>query len=98
MAYLNEQERDALLQDLITMRFNQAKGKLRRMDPKARLVLHRTVESTGEWYTQYDLIGLGTRVILIENRAPLSRDTRKHEVAQYEMAKVIVEPLPENRT
>lgn len=98
MAYLNAQERDALLSELSRMDFNKAKARLRRMNHKAKLALFRNVQYTGEWITRYDLPGLGTRVTLVEDRVPSSGDPNRREQAKYELVKVIVEPLPENRT
>lgn len=98
MAYLNAQEREDLLKELSKMNFNRAKGKLRRMDPKAKLGIYRTVQITGEWITRYDLLGLGTRVTLIEDRAPLADDPKLRQKLDYQLVEVIVEPLPENRT
>ena len=95
MSFLNETEREKLLSELKSMSFNPAKRKLRHMDPKARLVLLRNVQQTGEWMTRYDLPTLGTRVTLIEDRDVSETEISK---AKYDMVKVIVEPLPGNRT
>jgi hypothetical protein len=95
MSFLNETEREKLLNELKSMAFNPAKRKLRHMDSKARLVLLRNVQQTGEWMTRYDLPTLGTRVTLIEDR-----DASETVIsnAKYDMVKVIVEPLSGNRT
>jgi hypothetical protein len=95
MSFLNETEREKLLNELKFMSFNPAKRKLRHMDPKARLVLLRNVQQTGEWITRYDLPTLGTRVTLIEDRDASETEISK---AKYDMVKVIVEPLQGNRT
>ena len=53
------QERDKLLDDLKEMKFNKAKYKLERIDPKGRLVYFRNVQSVGKWMTRFDLNSLG---------------------------------------
>lgn len=99
MAYLNEREREKLLDDLTKMTFAQAKRRLRRIDRQAKLVVYRNVQNTGQWMTQYDLIGKGTRVTLIEEErvGHVGSPDIRHQ-AEYEMTRVMVEPLPENRT
>lgn len=96
MTYLNEQQREKLLNDLKNLKFNQAKGKLRRMDPKARLVYLRNAQSTGRWMTRYDLEGLGTSVTLVEENQ-VKADNSKLE-SEWEMVEVVVEPLPDNHS
>lgn len=96
MAYLNEQERDKLLDELKDMKFNSAKGKLARMDPKGRLAYYRNVQMAGEWHTKYILEGLGTVVTLIEVNN--SANTEAHNKQYYEFINIIVEPTPSNRT
>lgn len=99
MAYLNESERDKLLHDLTKMNFNQARRKLRGMDQKGKLRIFRTVQNVNEWWTSYDLVGLGTSVTLIEQRVDKwegSPDDR--DQAKYELERVIVTPMPGNRT
>jgi hypothetical protein len=98
MAYLNKQEREALLNELVNMSFNRAKGKLRRMDPKGRLAFHRNVQSPTSYHTRFDLEGLGTRVTLIEREVDEPTKKEGRVAAKFELAEVIVEPLPGNRT
>lgn len=99
MAYLNEKERDNLLEELTRKTFMQAKRKLRRMDSKGRLAIYRNMQNTGEWMTRYDLVGLGTRVTLIEDRTEgYVGDPNSRDEAAYELVKVMVEPMPDNRT
>lgn len=96
MAYLNEQQRSQLRDDLKDLKFNQAKGKVRRMDAKARLVYIRNAQQVGRWLTRYDLEGLGTRVTLVEENRVVT-DTDKKLENEWQMVDVIVEPLPDNR-
>ncbi len=95
MAYLNEQQRSQLRDDLKKLKFNQAKGRVRRMDPKARLVYVRNAQQVGRWLTRYDLEGLGTRVTLIEENRVVNDDQKLEN--EWQMVDVIVEPLPDNR-
>lgn len=96
MAYLNEAERDQLLDELKTMNFKRATSKLRRMDPKGKLAIYRNNQQTGEWVTRYDLVGLGTRVTLIEDR--VIKKGERSDQNKYELARMVVEPMPGNRT
>ena len=95
MAYLNSGERQQLLDDLLGLKFNRAKGKLTRMDPKGRLVYFRNVQKPGEWHTRFVLEGLGAVVTLVElNHAANDLPRNKQ---RFEFVNVIVEPTPDNR-
>lgn len=96
MAYLNEQERDELLNQLKDMKFNRAKYKLARMDPKGRLAYYRNVQMSGEWHTKYILEGLGTIVTLVETN-DAENDKAKNK-QNYQFVNIIVEPTEGNRT
>jgi hypothetical protein len=98
MAFLNRQEREELRAQLERMTFNQAKGRLRRLDPKGRLAFYRNNQHTGRLLTRFDLEGLGTRVTLVEQAkdTPIPESARRK--AGYELIDIVVEPTPENRT
>lgn len=96
MAYLNEQDRDTLLDDLKSMDFNRAKGKLQRMDPKGRLAYYRNVQMAGESHTKYILEGLGTIVTLVEINHTQNTEARNNQ--NYEFVNIIVEPTAGNST
>jgi hypothetical protein len=104
MAYLNRQEREALLRDLTTMNFNKAKGKLRRMDPNVKLAFLRNAQASGEFHTRYILPGAGVIATLIETETEQQTATNKpgaapiRTKADFQMRQVIVEPTPENHT
>ncbi len=96
MAYLNEDERRALLDDLSRMRLWRAKFKLRLMDPKGRLLYLRNVQQAGEWHTKYVLESLGAQVTLVEiNQAENNQPRNKQK---FEFVNVIVEPTADNRS
>ena len=96
MAYLNEDERRALLADLSGMRLWRAKFKLRLMDPKGRLLYLRNVQQAGEWHTKYVLESLGAQVTLVEvNQAENNQPRNKQK---FEFVNVIVEPTADNRS
>lgn len=97
MAYLNANERKALLDELTGMSFWRAKWKLQHMDPKGRLALYRTVQNVNEWITRFDLNGLGTRVTLVESKTETDAKGNRQKV-DYAMVKVMVEPTPQNRS
>ncbi len=104
MAYLNQEEREKLLQELTKMSVSRARGKLRRMDPKVKLAYLRNMQQSGEYATRFDLFGLGTVVTLIERGSEEQTSTDKPGSAavrmksEFELSQVIVEPMPENRT
>jgi hypothetical protein len=95
MAYLNEQERLALVNELKEMSFNRAKGKVRSLDPKARLAFYRNAQRVGQWMTRYELPGLGTRVTLVESHRDVQKNAKIK--SEFELVEVIVEPTPDNR-
>jgi hypothetical protein len=97
MAYLNRQEREALLNELKDMKFNQAKGKLRRLDPKGRLAFIRNAQASGELHTRYELEGMGTRVTLVEE-GEVSGSGSTNLTPKFKLVEIIVEPTPDNRT
>lgn len=104
MAYLNRAEREKLLNDLKTMKFNRAKGKLRRIDPKGKIAYFRNAQEAGKLYTRFELYGLGTVVTLIESET----GTQTTDVAagaaavrlkpSFDLLEVVVDPMPENKT
>ncbi len=96
MAYLNAQERQALLDELVKMKFNQAKAKVRGLDHKNRLVFYRNSQGVGRWLTRYDLPTLGTRVTLVESHQ--DEDRQGKIKSEFELNEVTVEPLPGNKT
>jgi hypothetical protein len=105
MAYLNQQEREKLLQELVKLNnVPRARGKLRRMDPKVRLAYMRNMQQSGEYATRFDLFGLGTVVTLIERGTEEKTATDKAGAAavrfkpEFTLSEVIVEPMPENKT
>lgn len=97
MAYLTEEDRNKLKAELQDMPFNAASFKLKRMDPKGRLAFYRNSQRVGEWWTRYELVGLGTRVTLVEKHfdQPSEKDNRTN--AEFGLVDVIVEPTPDNR-
>lgn len=99
MAFLNTQERENLQNDLKGMKFNQAKGKVRGMDPKSRIVFLRNVQNVNQWITRYDLPTLGARVLLIEEKLDQADGRRAGWFREaFTLVDVKVEPMPENRT
>jgi len=92
MAFLNQQEREKLLDELKNKSFNRIKGRLRKIDPKGELAYYRNIQETGRWMTRYVLHGLGTQVTLVEKQSFGDKNRN-----QYELVEIIVEPLPGNR-
>ena len=104
MAYLNRDEREKLMNELIKMKAPRARGKLRRMDPKVKLAFLRNAQEAGEYWTRYDLVGLGTIVTLVERAEEEQTFSDREGSApirlskEYTLSEVKVEPMPENKT
>lgn len=98
MAYLNEEQRRSLKEELEGMTFNQAKFRLRTMDRLVRLVYYRNSMQPRTLHTRYELAGLGTRVTLVETHdtRPMQEESKAVR-SVFELAEVIVEPTPDNR-
>ena len=96
MAFLNQAERQSLLDELSGMRLWRAKFKLRLMDPKCRLAYLRNVQRAGEWHTKYVLETLGTAVTLVEVNHAANDQPRNQQ--KFEFVRVLVEPTASNTT
>ncbi len=96
MAYLNEQQRQELVNNLKNVKFMQAKGKIRRMDEESRLVFWRNAQSVGRLITRYNLPTLGTRVTLVEGVDEIAQGGKLK--ADYTLIEIVAEPLPGNNT
>jgi hypothetical protein len=96
VAYLNQQGREDLVNELKQYKFMQAKGRARRKDPESRLVFWRNAQGVGRLLTRYDLPTLGTRVTLVEGVD--EKDQGGKIKADYQLVEVIAEPLPGNNT
>ena len=93
MAYLNQSERESLLEDIKNKTFQQIRGVMNRRDPKARLAYFRNVQQVGKWMTRYVLEGLGTQVTIVETPELNDRTDR----TKYKIQEIIVEPTADNR-
>lgn len=100
MAYLNEQERDNLLNELKNMTFDGANWKLRLMlkGKPGRMAYYRNAQQTGRWLTRYEMTGLGTRVTLVEKHTDGEDKQANRTRSKFEFVEVIVEPTPDNRS
>ncbi len=97
MAYLNTEEREALLHELSEMPFKRVMGRLHRIDPKGRMSYFRNAQRSGFLETRFILEGLGTKVVIVEkhDREP-AKDGEVYN-SKYEMVEIAIEPLPDNR-
>lgn len=98
MAYLNAQQRDQLRDELKTMKLGRAKGKVKGMDRKSRLVLYRNMQRVGEFTTTYELPTLGVKVSMIEADTlgeSVSKGTANKKT--YDLLDVLVNPTPDNK-
>jgi hypothetical protein len=92
MTPYTEQQRQQLLHELVKMKFNKAKAKVRGLDPAGRLVYYRNSQGVGRWMTRFDLPTLGTRVTLVESHQDAQHGEKIK--SEFELSEVIVEALP----
>jgi hypothetical protein len=97
MAYLTKEQRDALKAELDELTFNQANGKIKRMNQHERLAFYRNAIRTGQWATKWVLTDLGTQVTLIEDNVFKDKDKPNRVKNTYQLVEVIVEPTPDNK-
>ena len=101
MAYLNQQEREKLLNELKDMSFNKARGRLRRLDPRIQLAYARNVQNSADrLYTRYDLPTKGVKVTLVESAGykPVESEMNPGTMRRStDIVEVIVEPTPDNK-
>lgn len=96
MAFLNTTEREQLRDELLKLSFNQAKRKLHRIDPKGRLAFLRNSQTIGIFHTRFELVGMGTRVTLVEHfNMDETKDGKFN--SDFELFDVVVEPTPDNK-
>ncbi|MBZ0301673.1 MAG: hypothetical protein K8J31_18140 [Anaerolineae bacterium] len=97
MAYLTQEQRDALKAELEQLPFRQANGRLKHMDSHGRLAYYRNAQRTDQWMTRWVLTGLGTQVTLVETNVKTDKDKPNRVKNDYALIDVIVEPTPDNR-
>lgn len=94
MAFLNKDERDALLDEIKDKKFNQIRGYVHRKDSETRLRYFRSVQESGYWLTGYILETLGTKVTVYER---INEENKGwFNKRKYEISKIVVEPTEEN--
>lgn len=104
MGYLNSQQRESLRNELLKLKFNQAKGRIRRLDAKGRVAFLKNAQTSGVLHTAYDLPTLGVRVVLVENEQHIVDETDNPGstptlmASKTEFIDVIVQPLDANKT
>lgn len=91
MAFMNKQERDALLDELKGNRFERCQRLLVLKDPKVRMKYWRNVQEVGRWMTRYVLPTYGVQVTLVESLA--THDEKR----RFTLTEIIVEPTADNR-
>lgn len=103
MAYLNSQQRESLRNELVKLKFNQAKGRIRRLDAKGKIAFLKNSQLTGVLHTAYDLPTLGVRVILVESDGHVVDETDNAGstptlmASKTEFVDVLVQPLDANK-
>ena len=96
MAYLNQQERDQMAEDLKDKTRQQIRGYVNRRDPKTRLAYWRNAQESGKWMTRYVLPTLGTMVTVYESVAEKPKGWFNKR--DYTIEQIVVEPTANNRT
>lgn len=91
MAYMNKQDRDALLDELRGKRFARCQRILTLKDAKVRLAYYRNVQEVDRWMTRYVLPTLGVQATLVEKLA--LQGSKK----VYTLQEIIIEPTADNR-
>ena len=95
MAFLNKDERDALLNDIKDKNLGGIRFYVHNKDNKARLAYYRNVQESGKWMTRYVLEGLGTQVTVYER---INADNKGwFSKRKYEIEQIVVEPTANNR-
>ena len=98
MAYMNAEQRAQLAQELIQLKFNQAKWRLRRMDAQGRLAFFRNTQQIGGLVTRFVLPTYGVAVTLVEGHRSEAEAESKKLRTKNSLREVIVEPTADNRT
>jgi hypothetical protein len=98
MAYMNAEQRAQLAQELVQLKFNQAKWRLRRMDAQGRLAFFRNTQQIGGLVTRFVLPTYGVSVTLVENYHSEAEPESSKLRAKNSLREVIVEPTADNRT
>jgi hypothetical protein len=95
MAFLTQDERDALANELVNKNFGQIRGTVYRKDNKTRLAYFRNVQESGKWMTRYVMEGLGTMVTVYETHNEEKKGW--FNTVKYQIEKIVVEPTKANR-
>jgi hypothetical protein len=98
MTYLNAEQREQFAQGLAKQKFNQAKWRLLKMDPKGRLVFFRNTQDVGYLMTRFELPTSGVMVTLYEHPGSKTDSITKKTTVANSMAQVVVEPTPDNKS
>ncbi|MBE0689716.1 MAG: hypothetical protein IH587_06290 [Anaerolineae bacterium] len=98
MMYLNAEQREEFAQELVKQKFNQAKGRLLKMDPKGRLAFFRNTQEVGYLMTRFELPASGVMVTLYERPGSKTDPITKKTTVANSMAQVVVEPTPDNKS
>lgn len=93
MAYMNKQERDAMLDKMNGATFQQIRGIVNSTDKQARIAYYRNAQLSGKWMTRYIMEGAGTIVTLTEEQIHNERRNR----TEYRIVEIVVEPTKDNR-
>ncbi|MDL1899411.1 hypothetical protein FBR02_01415 [Anaerolineae bacterium CFX9] len=97
MAYLNQQQREALREELLKLKkLGKAAGRLRGMDKKVRVGVYRNMQKVGQFHTRYELPSLGARVTLIEQDTRSEVKDANYSRREYDLVDVRVEPTADN--
>jgi hypothetical protein len=90
-------EMNELAQKLTKMKFNRAKGAIRRMDKKVHIELYRTSVGTGQLITRFALPTRGMWITLVERQEEYGQPNRRgYRKMRFKYVEARVEPLPDS--
>mgnify|MGYP000633827004 CR=1 FL=1 len=93
MSHMDAEQRKGLADQLVNMKYNQAKWKLLRMDPEGRIKYYRNTQRVGYLMTGFELPTYNVRVTLYEVHGSETDPITSKISSKNKLAEVIVEPL-----
>ena len=89
---LPQVDQENLVAELLTGDARSLKNRLRRLDPRRRLVYFRNMQRNGHWQTRYLLPSLGYWVTFDEELSELEHERAHFRRARYRSIACRIEP------
>jgi hypothetical protein len=90
---MDAEQRKSLADQLVGMKYNQAKWKLLRMDPDGRIRYYRNTQRVGYLMTSFELPTYNARVTIYEVHSSSTDPLTKKISGDNKVAEVVVEAL-----